>query len=77
LIGSWQFGFSAPDMMFMGKYMADYGFEFAPTAACDFSAIPISDARLRWFHYDRNSQYKLPISDLLGTHKAITNRSIP
>jgi hypothetical protein len=68
LIGSWQFGFSAPDMMFMGKYMGDFGFEFAPTAACELRAIPISDTRLRWFHYDRNSQYKLLVSDLPGTH---------
>ncbi len=66
LIGPWEFGFIAPYEMFMGKYMEDSGFEFAPTAACDIKAISIHDDNLRWFHYDRDTQSKLPVSDLPG-----------
>jgi hypothetical protein len=68
LIGPWKFGFMNPLEMFMGKYMEDSGFEFAPTASCDITAIPIHDDHLRWFHYDRDTQNKLPVSGLPGNH---------
>jgi hypothetical protein len=68
-IGKWKFSFGGPSMMVMSDTWfwtgdGDHGYEFAPTSACDLSAVDAHDKRLKWFRYDRNASVTLPLSDL-------------
>ena len=68
-IGDWSFVFANPTAMTMwgktkGQNKDVYGFEFAPTSACNVSEIDLSDKRLRWFRYNPSASVTLPVAGL-------------
>jgi len=66
-LGHWSFGTAYPGVMNMWPYRGsqkDYGYEFAPTSAREVGEIDVSDKRLRWFRFDRNTRVTIPVSDL-------------
>jgi len=66
-IGKWSFRFDTPSLMAMWPYRGDqhdYGYEFAPTSACDISEVDVHDKRLRWFRFDPNAAVTLSLADL-------------
>ncbi len=46
------------------KEEADYGYEFAPTAARAVVQLDVRDPRMRWFRYEWNRKVTLSVDDL-------------
>jgi len=66
-VGKWSFAFATPTAIHMWPFrgdLHDYGYEFAPTSACDLSEIDVHDNRLRWFRFDLYAHVILPLADL-------------
>jgi hypothetical protein len=66
IVGPWELRIDGQDSIIVGKYVDDKRYEFAPTSACSFDAIP-NAADLQWFHYDRSTNHTILLSDLPGS----------
>ena len=66
-VGDWAFRSDSPGSIDMWPYRGaqkDYGYEFAPTSARDVTEIDLSDKRLRWFRFEKDSRVTLRVIDL-------------
>jgi|ERR1700733_4298083 len=63
LVGPWRLRILGADSISVGKYIDDKSYEFAATSACSVADIP-DNAKLQWFHYDRETTHTLYVSDL-------------
>ena len=66
-VGIWAFEYHSPGCVHLypyGNQEGDYGFEFAPTVFQDVEKIDVFDKRLKWFRFDLDRSFSLPMDDL-------------